>query len=283
MKNYKQILEAINRGIKLALDDFENDNEISSKSNIVDMHEPTKDLIWIHDNFVDLGLPSGTLWARYNLGANYEKLTNFDKWKKTHYGFGISATDWQGKYYAWGEIEPKPFGSATGWNNYKFADGVDSQKRPIFTKYITKYKNAHGHDITHVDNLTTLLPEDDAAYQFDNRMKMPSEKQLDELIDYCSGEWVIDYNGITGLNGAVYKGENGNEIFFPAAGAISQEGIRDIGQSVFLYSNKISTLNLKPIFLEIWGSKTSHGETVTDEWGDRFKAFSIRPVLNKEG
>jgi len=32
MKNYKQILEAVNRGIKLALDDFEDNEPISSLS-----------------------------------------------------------------------------------------------------------------------------------------------------------------------------------------------------------------------------------------------------------
>jgi len=32
MKNYKQILEAVNKGIKFALDDFE-DNELQGQSN----------------------------------------------------------------------------------------------------------------------------------------------------------------------------------------------------------------------------------------------------------
>ena len=31
MKNYKHILEAINRGIKLALDDYEDNDEYTSK------------------------------------------------------------------------------------------------------------------------------------------------------------------------------------------------------------------------------------------------------------
>ena len=35
MKIYKQILEAVNRGIKLALDDFEENNEITSKSEVI--------------------------------------------------------------------------------------------------------------------------------------------------------------------------------------------------------------------------------------------------------
>ena len=44
MKNYKQILEAVNRGIKLALDDFENDepnSSLSQQSDVID----TEDII----------------------------------------------------------------------------------------------------------------------------------------------------------------------------------------------------------------------------------------------
>ena len=33
MKNYKQILEAVNRGIKFALDDFEDQDKIHGQSN----------------------------------------------------------------------------------------------------------------------------------------------------------------------------------------------------------------------------------------------------------
>jgi len=45
MKNYKQILEAVNRGIKLALDDFENDEPnslLSQKSDIIDSEDVIK-------------------------------------------------------------------------------------------------------------------------------------------------------------------------------------------------------------------------------------------------
>ncbi len=47
--------------------------------------------------YVDLGLPSGTLWATYNVGATspYEK----------------------GQYFAWGEVEPREDFS---WESYKF-------------------------------------------------------------------------------------------------------------------------------------------------------------------
>ena len=51
------------------------------------------------DNFVDLGLPSGLLWATCNLGA--------------------SAPEEVGNYYAWGETSPKAFFSE---DNYKYKD-----------------------------------------------------------------------------------------------------------------------------------------------------------------
>lgn len=56
--------------------------------------------------FVDLGLPSGLLWAECNIGAS----TPYDN----------------GDYFAWGETEPK---QEYSWSTYKWGDGRN------FTKY----------------------------------------------------------------------------------------------------------------------------------------------------
>ncbi len=50
-------------------------------------------------SYVDLGLPSGTLWATYNIGAT----------KPEEYG----------DYFAWGETEPK---KVYDWSTYKWGD-----------------------------------------------------------------------------------------------------------------------------------------------------------------
>ena len=66
MKNYKQILEAINRGIKFALDDFEDQDEIQGQTNSkVKYQGGMKEYIDLMQEVVDLGLPSGTLWCKY--------------------------------------------------------------------------------------------------------------------------------------------------------------------------------------------------------------------------
>jgi len=53
----------------------------------------------IYNNFIDLGLPSGTLWCKYNLGCNWDKLNTDPQHTKPE--------DWHGDYYAWGEINPR--------------------------------------------------------------------------------------------------------------------------------------------------------------------------------
>ena len=131
MKNYKQILEAINRGIQLALDDYE-DNEpnssLSQHSDVIDSEDVVKTYINFWDHNVDLGLPSGTIWCKYNLGANND--TNY------------------GDYYAWGEIVPNKTNYA--WSNYKWANILHTQ----LTKYCI---DATYGDKNFVDNCNFLI------------------------------------------------------------------------------------------------------------------------------
>ena len=69
MKTYKQILEAVNRGIQLALDDFDDEDQVQNniKSKQVQNRDYTKEYLDLMYDIVDLGLPSGTLWCKYNL------------------------------------------------------------------------------------------------------------------------------------------------------------------------------------------------------------------------
>ena len=132
-------------------------------------------------NAVDLGLPSGTLWADRNVGAD--------------------SPEAYGDYFAWGEIEPK---TAYGWSNYKWCRSYDT-----LTKYCT-----YSSDGT-VDNKTTLDLEDDAAYvNMGSEWRMPTITEQQELIDNCTWTWTTQ----NGVNGYKVTGNNGNSIFLPAAG-----------------------------------------------------------------
>ena len=137
-------------------------------------------------NYVDLGLPSGTKWATYNVGAT----------KPTEYG----------DYFAWGETKPK---EEYTWETYKWFKGSSNS----MTKYCT-----NNNDGT-VDNKKVLDAEDDAATaNWGSAWRMPSAEEIDELIDACNWKWMDNYyaTGIAGrLGTSVY---NGATIFLPAAG-----------------------------------------------------------------
>lgn len=141
-----------------------------------------------HD-YVDLGLPSGLLWATCNIGA----------YKPEDYG----------NYYAWGETETK---SDYDWDTYKWCNGKDYKYK--FTKYCT---NPHSGT---VDNKTVLDLEDDAAHvNWGGAWRMPTHDEMKELNNNCT--WTLTTQG--GKEGYRATGPNGNSIFLPNAGSYSFE------------------------------------------------------------
>lgn len=120
---------------------------------------------------VDLGLPSGTLWATRNVGAHIPE-------------------DY-GNYYAWGETEPK---EEYSWETYKLTS------EPSLTfEYINKYTveddwrynswyNSNGEFIG--DGLTELLPEDDAATaNWGSEWQTPTYEQTVEIYNNTTQQW----------------------------------------------------------------------------------------------
>ena len=250
MRNYKQILEAVHRGIKLALDDYQDiepNSSISQTNDVIDVKDVIQQRIDLNDYVVDLGLPSGTLWCKYNLGVDPNKLNT-----------NIS---WYGKYYSWGEIKNKKqyLGS-----NYKFKKYNDSNI------IILKYNNE--------DKLIQLLPEDDAALQnmhlYNYKFHIPTKKQFEELLAYTTQEPVKNYKNIKKLNGFLFIGKNGNQIFFPNARTCNHFGFRGVAVSKYWTSN----VNLNDC-RHAWGM-VFYKDINMAGYCDRADGGSIRPVLN---
>ena len=155
--------------------------------------------------YVDLGLPSGTLWATCNVGA--------------------SSPEDYGHYFAWGETELK--GDFT-WETYKWCNGSSW----TMTKYCTK--NSYGT----IDNKTELEPEDDAAQvNWGPSWRMPTEEQINELMSNCSHE----LTAVNGVNGMLVTGPNGNSIFLPAAGCIEGSTRQEAGLYGHYWSRTLDT------------------------------------------
>ena len=139
-----------------------------------------------HD-YVDLGLPSGTLWATCNLGA--------------------SVPEAFGDYYAWGETVTKEI---YAWKHYRYGNYLDGQAG--MTKYCSDPE--YGLD-GFVDTLTVLEPMDDVATaQWGTGWRMATREEWLELCENATGVWT-ERNGVNGL---LFTGSNGNSLFLPAAG-----------------------------------------------------------------
>lgn len=137
--------------------------------------------------YVNLGLPSGTLWAIRNLGS--ESPIEF------------------GDYFAWGETETK---NKYDESNYKWMENGQLTKYTFADGQTDKCWYRDGVFIG--DGLAELQPEDDAAtVNWGNSWQMPSRVQFDELCDNTTHTWVT----ISGVEGDLFTGINGNSIFLP--------------------------------------------------------------------
>lgn len=153
--------------------------------------------------YVDLGLPSGTLWATCNVGAKKPEDL--------------------GKYFAWGETSSKRHFS---WKNYKYAkEGEEYDHHLFFTKYCDEWYLYHYGNNGFSDGLSTLEPDDDVATaNWGFEWCTPSVTQWDELIENTDYEF-IRKNGVYGI---LFTSHNGNSLFLPAGGTcVDREGESD--------------------------------------------------------
>ena len=201
----------------------------------------------VPEGFVDFGLPSGTLWSTKNIGAEN----------------GDTAESWYGNYYAWGEIETK---TNYVWSNYKHANGGYDK--------LTKYCNnsAYGNE-GYTDELTQLVPEDDVATVTKSAWRMPTKEDFDELLAGTINSWVTNYKGISGLNGRVFTGINGNTMFIPAAGYRHGSDIYLVGSDCYLWS---STLNLDYPYDAY--RLYFYSDNIRMNLSNRCSGFSVRPI-----
>lgn len=188
--------------------------------------------------FVDLGLPSGTLWATTNVGA--EKPEDF------------------GLLFAWGET--KTDGKKFNWSDYKLCGGLSIT--------LTKYNNDSSYGT--VDNLTTLEQVDDAAYTSDNICRMPTKAELKELTANTTSTWET----LNGVNGMRFTSKtNGNSIFVPAAGYCAYGVIHRRSSRGYLWSSSLYESNSEKAWCLSFGS-----DSMGVGSNDRCEGFSVRAV-----
>ena len=193
--------------------------------------------------YVDLGLPSGTLWATCNVGA--------------------SAPEEAGDLYAWGETETKENYS---WGTYKWCDGDDCSSS---NQTLTKYCDRTGYGTA--DGKLSLELEDDVAHvKWGGGWHIPTVDELQELVDNCTVE-EITLNAGSVTQGFKFTGANGNSIILPYGGYWNGTTFR---------SNKFYywTSNIK----NKYGTQASVLQsTLKMAGGYRYRGCSVRPVLSE--
>ena len=157
--------------------------------------------------FVDLGLPSGLLWAETNIGAE-------------------NAAD-DGNYYAWGETATK---ETYNWSTYKYYDTSSSS--------VSKY--------TSTDGKTVLENSDDVAYvKWGSSCRMPTQAEFAELCDTTNCKWTWT-SKLTSSNSTI-KGyevtsrKNGNSIFLPASGCRNEGSLYYHGSYGYYWSGTLDS------------------------------------------
>ena len=139
-------------------------------------------------DFVDLGLPSGLLWAKYNIGAATENET--------------------GGYFSWGETAPK---TEFGYGKYKFWNGS------TFTKYNW---SDNLMELQPEDDAATVI--------LGPWCHTPTKAEWEELIEKCTWEATkVTMPGTTEPVVAYWKvtGPNGNHIILPSTGYYWDDGL----------------------------------------------------------
>lgn len=193
--------------------------------------------------YVDLGLPSGTLWATCNIGAS----------KPEEYG----------KYFAWGETQTK---DDYVWARYKYAEGT-TFKDPKLTKYCSQ--TSYGNN-GYVDRLSTLLPQDDAATAaWGNGWRMPTRGELEELLSNTTNTWTTQ----NGVDGRRFTSSNGKSIFIPAAGSCLADSLYRVGLSGNIWSSSLCADRPSSAWEIGFRSDYCYARKVDREYG-----LNIRPV-----
>ena len=196
-------------------------------------------------SYVDLCLPSGTLWATCNVGASNPS------------DFGL--------YFQWGDVQGYTFGQvgldegqkkfAIDWSDYKWGAA------PNFTKY-KRYS-------------ATLELEDDAAHvNMGGDWHIPTTEQCQELIDNTTSEWTTPNDVVQGMT-FTSKKDPSKSIFIPASGIAWGGSINGSGDGGLIWSSMLNNGGVgNGQILGCWSDSVSMFSYVA-----RFDGIPVRGVI----
>lgn len=207
--------------------------------------------------YVDLGL--SVYWATANVNNNYfvngyATLPYFD-----------------GDYYAWGETSYK---TSYDYENYQYFNRLNYHDYFRYDDYEVTCYNRN-------DNRTTLLSSDDVATRTrGNGWRMPTFREVEELLNFCDIDYIADQNMYR-----VRSTLNGKEIYIPGAGYKDGQTIKEEGK-FYIWTSQPRLYFIDDSYAEFGAYaffvQNSNGKCIGNlNTFSRQLGMSIRPVHTK--
>lgn len=191
---------------------------------------------------VDLGLPSGRLWADRNVGA-------------------LSPSDY-GEYFSWGNVDGhKSSNGSTFDDSYDFGTSTYNSTPGASIPYTSRTKNA---------DYSADSGYDAARENLSGDWRMPTATEFKELYDNTDNEWTT----INGVNGRKFmkKSDHSVYVFFPAAGCANGTSLIDSGSFGLYWSSSLYNTD-NGHFLYFYVSNID-----PQDHYNRYRGFSVRAV-----
>ncbi len=210
---------------KRNLKKFENQNAYDTQKDElmgiphVVLFEDTKKLVYASASkdpfngheYVDLGLPSGTLWATKPITNENDEVLYF-QWGDTE--------GWTAEQVQNGE---KTF--AGDGSDYKWQEGEFACDGSTMTKY------------NPTDDKTVLDLEDDAAHvHMGGDWHMPTKEQYEELIANTYSIWTTQ----NGVYGRLFTTDYHGSVFIPAFGYVYNGSLNHDGSEGYVWSSSVN-------------------------------------------
>ena len=195
--------------------------------------------------YVDLDLPSKTMWATCNVGA--------------------TKPEDSGLLFQFGQVD----GYAYNDNNNKFISNYQNGK-DTGSEYIPVTTSGKGYKANDILDLT-----DDAAHvNMGGEWKMPTNYQLEELF-YCTTHELETVNGVKGM--MFTSDTNENKLFIPFAGWWYDDMFEFTCSCGVMWSSQVynSDVDYAYILSCVSSGYTNIGRSL------RSRAFSVRGVFKK--
>ena len=218
------------------------------------------------DLYVDLGLPSGLLWATRNVDGRQKN------------GFAKSAYQYDCSYFSWGNIDNHEPISITSFGDWSWGSENDGEP----------YVSSLGHSINYPNDIDA---KHDAARHFcGDSWQIPSTANFQELLDNCdfidaNGNiipssqadkriTVPKYGGEGSVTGILLKSRiNAKQIFFACTGSGNGSLLISLATYGF-YTTKILNSENQNYFFAVWPDRVQAGIAV-----NRYRGNTIRPVM----